>query len=316
MSAREGLSDLTRPIIGIENRTAQEAFDIMADRIRSALRSEPRPSTERGEFSGAPSSTISEGLRPCPFCGGEAHLRYVGESTDETGEVDGGYHDVGCKTCNGGNRENDVYRFIGVHGDTKAETIAAWNRRAPNPTPPADLGDFVLVPREPTEGMARAVLERTWLGEEPFDVKWEDVAEVLRVMIAAAPAKAPAELAGVSGEAWEAAREIADTDAPDSALLSDAPYAGLTFGQLRAILSLCTEARRPLVEALEAMVREFQGLAITADETDAIDQARAALASHPIGGGGQEDMASRNPQDRGCGHPIKGGPDSQQGGAQ
>ena len=27
---------LTRPIIGIENRTAQEAFDIMADRIRSA----------------------------------------------------------------------------------------------------------------------------------------------------------------------------------------------------------------------------------------------------------------------------------------
>lgn len=28
---------LTRPIIGIENRTAQEAFDIMADRIRSRL---------------------------------------------------------------------------------------------------------------------------------------------------------------------------------------------------------------------------------------------------------------------------------------
>ncbi len=30
---------LTRPIIGIENRTAQEAFDIMADRITAALRS-------------------------------------------------------------------------------------------------------------------------------------------------------------------------------------------------------------------------------------------------------------------------------------
>lgn len=31
------VDDLTRPIIGIENRTAQEAFDIMADRIRSRL---------------------------------------------------------------------------------------------------------------------------------------------------------------------------------------------------------------------------------------------------------------------------------------
>lgn len=28
---------LTRPIIGIENRTAQEAFDIMADRIRHSV---------------------------------------------------------------------------------------------------------------------------------------------------------------------------------------------------------------------------------------------------------------------------------------
>lgn len=30
-------TDLTRPIIGIENRTAQEVFDIMCDRIRSRL---------------------------------------------------------------------------------------------------------------------------------------------------------------------------------------------------------------------------------------------------------------------------------------
>ncbi len=36
------LIELTRPIIGIENRTAQEAFDIMADRIRSAARQEGR----------------------------------------------------------------------------------------------------------------------------------------------------------------------------------------------------------------------------------------------------------------------------------
>lgn len=31
------VEDLTRPIIGIENRTAREAFDIMADRIRTRL---------------------------------------------------------------------------------------------------------------------------------------------------------------------------------------------------------------------------------------------------------------------------------------
>ena len=34
-------AELTRPIVGIENRTAQEVFDIMADRIRHALRSHP-----------------------------------------------------------------------------------------------------------------------------------------------------------------------------------------------------------------------------------------------------------------------------------
>lgn len=43
------LIELTRPIIGIENRTAQEAFDIMADRIRSAWRTEGRESRASGE---------------------------------------------------------------------------------------------------------------------------------------------------------------------------------------------------------------------------------------------------------------------------
>lgn len=32
------MTDLLRPIIGIENRTAQEVFDIMSDRFRSAHR--------------------------------------------------------------------------------------------------------------------------------------------------------------------------------------------------------------------------------------------------------------------------------------
>ncbi|CAH0339601.1 hypothetical protein [Rhizobium sp. CECT 9324] len=34
MSEQSGNNDITRPIVGIENRTAQEVFDIMVDRIR------------------------------------------------------------------------------------------------------------------------------------------------------------------------------------------------------------------------------------------------------------------------------------------
>ncbi|KKW92642.1 hypothetical protein [Sphingobium chungbukense] len=51
------LEDLTRPIVGIENRTAQEAFDIMADRVRSkfaALSTSPagQDGVARGEDHG------------------------------------------------------------------------------------------------------------------------------------------------------------------------------------------------------------------------------------------------------------------------
>lgn len=39
-------SELTRPIVGIENRTAQEVFDIMCDRFKIALSAaEPHPAT-------------------------------------------------------------------------------------------------------------------------------------------------------------------------------------------------------------------------------------------------------------------------------
>lgn len=45
--AAEREADLTRPIIGIELRSAQEAFDIMVDRIRSAIRARTtKPSAE------------------------------------------------------------------------------------------------------------------------------------------------------------------------------------------------------------------------------------------------------------------------------
>ena len=46
-------NDITRPIIGIENRTAQEVFDIMCDRARSLAQ-------EREELRGA-LKTIARG---------------------------------------------------------------------------------------------------------------------------------------------------------------------------------------------------------------------------------------------------------------
>lgn len=47
------MADLTRPIIGIENRTAQEVFDIMCDRFRAYERAEAELAAvkaERDEF--------------------------------------------------------------------------------------------------------------------------------------------------------------------------------------------------------------------------------------------------------------------------
>lgn len=52
------LAELTRPIIGIENRTAQEVFDIMADRIRFISRT---PS--HGKVSGVDIGEIAAAIR-------------------------------------------------------------------------------------------------------------------------------------------------------------------------------------------------------------------------------------------------------------
>lgn len=43
------VDELTRPIIGIEHRTAQEVFDIMSDRIRRAALRRPAPEPDAGE---------------------------------------------------------------------------------------------------------------------------------------------------------------------------------------------------------------------------------------------------------------------------
>lgn len=55
-------------------------------------------------------------LKPCPFCGGEAKLRYSMP-----------YNAVFCKKCKSwGKTVIDTYE----QGDGKKEAIEAWNRRA------------------------------------------------------------------------------------------------------------------------------------------------------------------------------------------
>lgn len=60
-------------------------------------------------------------LALCPFCDGSARAGYEGDD-------DGGYAYVECANHSVGDGH-----FAGVHADTEAEAIAAWNARAPDP---------------------------------------------------------------------------------------------------------------------------------------------------------------------------------------
>ena len=68
-------------------------------------------------------------LLACPFCGGGAHRMKHSAGLQGTAGYDQ-WHGVSCATCNAcvGARDR---RFR-----TPAEAIAAWNRRAPQPTQP------------------------------------------------------------------------------------------------------------------------------------------------------------------------------------
>lgn len=74
------IDDLTRPIIGIENRTAQEAFDIMCDRIRYAL-NEP----------------MADDAATCFIC-----LKSINDGDMVLDDVTGG---VGHRDCYGNDRD-------------------------------------------------------------------------------------------------------------------------------------------------------------------------------------------------------------------
>lgn len=79
-------------------------------------------------------------LKPCPFCGGKAsdtgHIRYS-KPLDDTNWADGSpvteAFFVNCTRCG----VSAAGHITGGH-QTKAAAVAAWNRRAPTPSPQKD----------------------------------------------------------------------------------------------------------------------------------------------------------------------------------
>lgn len=111
---------------------------------------------------------MSEELKPCPFCGGEAEYSKVEkwESIPYGHE----YHFVTCK--------NHCLEGLYARGNTKKETIKAWNNR---PSPwhtgtPTEEGDFLLLV---DKGMPRYTLGR-WSGHwefsnQDFVIAWQKI---------------------------------------------------------------------------------------------------------------------------------------------
>ena len=82
-------------------------------------------------------------LKPCPFCGGKAHIRKIhGRARDNNGDViKGKYHDwyaLGCYTQDCIcflNIDSRSARFMFVGSiDGKETAIERWNRRAEHET--------------------------------------------------------------------------------------------------------------------------------------------------------------------------------------
>lgn len=67
---------------------------------------------------------MSEELKPCPFCGGEAELREYRRWLDFPKEMVDGY-EVICV-----NRDCIIYHADDVWFKTEAEAVEAWNTRA------------------------------------------------------------------------------------------------------------------------------------------------------------------------------------------
>lgn len=66
-----------------------------------------------------PGSNIYDGLKPCPFCGGQAYI-HVFDDTHGKGPYDIGHCQVQCSKCTA----MKTYRYI-----TSNDARRAWNKR-------------------------------------------------------------------------------------------------------------------------------------------------------------------------------------------
>lgn len=105
------LEGLVRPIIGIENRSAQEAFDIMVDRIRSHFAATPAngEQVEREQFAeNAKISTPTEDARE--------RVKVLEEALDELVSEDAIYLTGAEKD------DEEAYIFVSVAAVKRART--------------------------------------------------------------------------------------------------------------------------------------------------------------------------------------------------
>lgn len=113
-------------------------------------------------------SQRDEGLKPCPFCGGEAEIIHLDDGDNAGGSC------VCCTRCQASGN---------VEFGRKENFVDNWNRRAT--TQPAEQsGAFRLVPVKPTDKMHRAGIDIT---ERRLAPSWTAKA-VWSAMVAAAPA--------------------------------------------------------------------------------------------------------------------------------
>jgi hypothetical protein len=194
-----------RPIIGVENRSAQEVFYIMCDRITSALRSAtPMPGVKVLEW--FPVEAICTREKAQALGGHYSVVEFDKDRPDRhfATNIDlGGLAFVFLLEPDmefGGTRPK---RFSTIEA-AKAAAQADYEARIISALTATPMpGDWVLVPREPTDAMHRAGIETMmddWDGEPPV------VTRIFDAMLAAAP---PAREIS-EAEVERAARALAD----------------------------------------------------------------------------------------------------------
>lgn len=138
-------------------------------------------------------------LLPCPFCGFSVFLHETKQLTSYSGHSKKQWHVQHTKLfkeVDNTARINCILRnFYTIKCDTKEEAVALWNTRTPTWQPPEG---WILVPKEPTEEMIKAVMPTEFIGHpevsEERKRRWffnheEARRDDYKKLIAAAPLK-------------------------------------------------------------------------------------------------------------------------------